>query len=117
MVNHVIIDRYWEIEPEEIYLKYLKYKYINCRKYSRPSKYYICINDYEAKNYKYLIIKYSTLIKKAYIYLFIKYIYYKDLHLTTSNSCPKKRTAIKKKKKKKKNKKYKKKKRKKKKKI
>ena len=41
-----------------------------------------------------------------YIYLFIKYIYYKNPHLATSNSCPKKRIAIKKTKRKKENIKY-----------
>src|SRR5436853_892384 len=100
------IDRYWETEPKEIYPKCLKYKHISYKKYLKPPKYYIYISDYEAKDYKYLIIRYLTLIKRAYIYLFIKYIYYKDPYFAISNNCPKKKIAIKKTKRKKKNIKY-----------
>jgi hypothetical protein len=37
---------------------------------------------------------YSTLIGKAYIYLPIKYIYYKGPYFAISNSCPKRRIVI-----------------------
>ena len=41
-------------------------------------------------------INYLVLIRKVYIYLFIKYIYYKDLYFIISNNYSKKRAVIKK---------------------
>ena len=71
--NH-IVDRYWEIGPEEICPKCLEYRHISYRGCLRIPKYYIYTENYKAKNHKCLIIGYSALIGKAYIYLPIKYI-------------------------------------------
>jgi len=101
-----IINKYWEIKPEKIYSKCLEYKHISYKKCSKTLKYYIYAKNYEAKDYKCLIIGYSTLIKKICVYLSIKYMYCKGFHFAIFNNCPKKRVAIKKIKKKKQNKKY-----------
>jgi hypothetical protein len=89
-----IIERYWEIGPTKIYSKYLDYGYTSYRGYLETPKYYIYVGNYEANEYKYPITGYSTLIGKAYIYLFIKYIYYKGPYFAIFNSCSKKRIVI-----------------------
>jgi hypothetical protein len=87
--------------PTKIYSKYLDYGYTSYGGCSGTLKYYIYTGNHEANEYKYPITGYSTLIGKAYIYLPIKYIYYKGPHFAISNNCSKKRIVIKEVKKKK----------------
>ena len=98
--NH-IVDRYWETRPVEICLKCLEYKHISFKSCSKASKCYICARNHEANEYKCLIIDCFTLAKKACIHLSVKCINCKSPHFAISNSCPKKRAAIKETKKKK----------------
>jgi hypothetical protein len=89
------VDRYWEIRPVEIYSKYLEYGYISFEGCFKTPKYYICAGNHEVNEYKYFITGYSILTGKACIYLPIKYINYKGPYFAISNSCLKKRVAIK----------------------
>jgi hypothetical protein len=88
------VDRYWKTGPAEICPKYLEYGYTSFEGCSKTPKYYIYAGNHEANEYKYLITGYSILTGKAYIYLSIKYINYKEPHFAISNSYPKKRAAI-----------------------
>ncbi len=97
--NH-IIERYQKTKFEKICLKCLKYKYTNYKECSKTLKYYIYVKNYKIINYKYSITSYLTLMKKVYIYLFIKCIYYKSSYFIISNNCFKKKTIIEKNKKK-----------------
>jgi hypothetical protein len=89
------VDRYWETGPAEIYPKCLEYRYTSFEGYSKTPKYYIYAGNHEANEHKYPITGCSTLTGKACIYLPIKCINCKGPHFAISNSCLKKRAAIK----------------------
>ena len=81
-----IVDRYWEIGPEEIYPKCLEYRYTSYKGYSKTPKYYIYLIKLGYINIR--EINFSTIIiiirnKLKVDKLIAKELYFRGYNYTT----------------------------------